>query len=148
MEKTNSTQTNSNQPALIKPTIEQINDAFFFLEDTFERALMPWVTLKETARAVINDDPTLMEDGIDVGVWENDMTQYGKMVLEMVLGSYKPTGMPRVWKFDYKGIPITIRVIYRSYPFFAHYDKKLYYFEYIAIPNPFQDYWKQKDLVV
>lgn len=155
MEQMSTSQTNSKEKVeekveekVIPKTIEEINDAFFFVEDTLERALMPWVTLNETARAIINHDPQLMAKGIEIGVRKNDMTKYGEMALNMVLGSYKPEGMPRLWKFDYKGIPITIRVIYRNWPFLERYDKKIYYFEHIAIPNPFQDYWKQKDLVV
>lgn len=144
----NSTQKTSKEEVKPKPTIEEINDAFFFLEDMFSRALMPWVTLGETARAIINTNPTLMENGIDVGVKEKDMTRFGRGVLEIILQGYKPEGMPRLWKFDYKGIPITIRVIYRNWPFFESYDKKVYYFEHIPVPNPFLEYWKKKDLIV
>lgn len=135
-------------------TTDQLNEALYHLVDVCDRCLIPFVLLNETARSIIQDN-SLKGERVSIGVREADMTGGAKSTLKTLasstydinLGIKDFEELDNGYMWNYKGIPISIQVIKRTYGFITNPDYTFYWGEQYNVPNPFAKYWQTRSLV-
>lgn len=134
-------------------TPDQLQEALFHAVDILDRAICPFLLLKETARSIVEED-SLQGDGIYLGVRQNELTESTLSMLRTMasnvdinlgMNDYLKDEKSLSWKF--KGIPISIKIIHRRYPMFDNPNYVFYWGEQYSIPNPFSKYWKVRNLI-
>lgn len=129
----------------VKFTHQQITDALYFLEDTMERAQIPFFLLEGIAKQVYDELPYFSLNQIDAGVSEKAVGETGKSFLKIVI--------PDIYinhntiSFFHNGVPIIIWIIYKKWKCLQNPDTKFYGVTSFKIPNPFKQYWKARFLI-
>lgn len=121
-------------------------EALYFVEDIFSRAMIPFVLLGETAKSVYENLDREVNTPIEVGITKNNLTQYGKSTLKMFLPPETEWGSKKI-TFTHQGTPVTIRVIHRKYSVMEKPDQVFYKITNFKIPNPFEKYWKIRGVI-
>ena len=131
----------------------QLDEAFNHFNDIMDRCLCSFVLFGETARS-IKQDEKLQGDGIYAGVRILDFTQSTSSMLttmasnvDIHLGIENFKKTEKVFNWEFKGIPIRIKLVHRRYKFIDNPDFVWYYAENYKIPNPFNKYWKMRFLI-
>ena len=89
-------------------------------------------------------------DGIDVGIEKRYLT---KEVMS-TFKTYRPNaiiterGMTYISQYETCDVPIRIKFIGRKYKFFEHPDTAFYLAGNYKIPNPFDNYYKARFIIV
>jgi hypothetical protein len=122
------------------------NDALYMTEDWLNRSFIDFLLLGETARTLIQGFHSDLDGGIELGVLKKDYTESGKRVFESLL--------PRDTKitenlitFNQGEIPVKIRIIHRNYQFFKNPEHIIHKISDFCVPNPFEGYWKARNLI-
>jgi len=115
------------------------------LETVFEGAMAKCFVLGDTARHVYDHSEDELEGPIEFGIKKNDLTEYTLAALQQLLPDL--TREKGTLFFTFNGVPITIKVIERHYSFFDQLDTKMFKMTSIPFPNPFEKYWKARNLV-
>lgn len=132
----------------------QLDEAFQHLQDVMDRILCPYVILDETLRSIKEDDE-LKGDGITIGIRVQDYNESTQSMLrtlsaniDLHLGieNYSNDGKSIYWEF--KDVPIRVKVIHNSYPFINNPDFIFYMGEDLKMPNPFEEYWAKREEMV
>ena len=94
---------------------------------------------------------------IQAGIRELDLTRERKGTIYSHLADYLRRGTSKTMVFepelehlisyDFKGIPIEIKIIERNYSFFKNLDPIMYNFDYYSLPNPLPSYLKAQYLI-
>ena len=119
--------------------------ALHYLEDKFERAMIPFVLLKNTAKNAVQNMNFDQDDPVEVGVVRKDYTESGRSILKMLLPEAE-FGEDDI-KLEHEGAPVHIKIINRNYKVFSNPDTVFYGVTEFRVPNPFKDYWKMRHLV-
>jgi hypothetical protein len=129
-------------PAVFKH--EQIQEALFQIQDTFERCLMPFILLEGIAKQLYEGEQFELKE-ITLGVKENEWSEQGRGIFRML----RPEAdiNPDCASLVLNGVPISICIIHRNYKFFQNLDFKWYMATEFYIPNPFPLYWKSRFLI-
>ena len=136
--------------------LEDLNAALRDLFDLFEKlAGTKCLLLGETARTVKAGQ--LAVSKIQAGIRELDLTRERKGTIYSHLADYLRRGtsktmvfepeIERFISYDFKGIPIEIKIIQRNYSFFKNLNPIMYNFDYYALPNPLDKYLKAQYIV-
>lgn len=126
-------------------TSEQITLALYYLEDTMDRAQLPFFLLEGAARQVKDNIPYLSLTQIDAGVEEKYVQGSGLAMLKIVL--------PNIYvdqntiSFEYDKVPIVIWIVKKKWKFFQNPDTVFFGICNFKIPNPFERYWKSRFLI-
>ena len=125
-------------------THTDLHDTLLYIQDVLERSQIPFIVVGDLARQMLREDtPTLVGDKVEVVVLRKYITES--------TGSFLKTFLRLVGDIedkietDYNNTPIVIHVIDKDYPFFRNPDTRFYYITEFRFPNPFEDYWKEKD---
>lgn len=127
-----------------KITTEQAHTALLFIEDVFDRALMPFILLDELAQQIL-ENKVLDVCEISVGVREMNLTEYGRGVLMAYMPRSEWT--KTTIYYEHEGVPIIIWRIHNDLEVFKHPDQVHYSIFDLYVPNPFKEYWKNRDLI-
>jgi len=124
---------------------DDLHEALLHTQDILERASIPFMLLDETARCMLDEDPRLTMDEISIGVKTRYLTESCKSILKM----WEPKAeFTKVYiTFEHRGVPVVIWLIENDYQFFQNPDVRFYCATEFYIPNPFKEYWKNKDLI-
>ena len=126
------------------PTLEELDKALDWTEDTLSRAQVPFFLLGETLRSVCEDNQVNGEK-IEVGVLRKYLTKSCLGLLDLLVpGSKIEDGYIR---FDKDGVPIEIKVIERRFKVFERPNFLFHRVGEYKIPNPLEKYWKQRYFV-
>ncbi len=131
-------------PVIKLPTLthDQLHDALFFAQDILERSSIPFMVLGETAKCIIDNElPNLTGDKVEVGVTKRHLT---RSCLETLKSLVKCT-VDNDIKFDYHGVPVEVKVIEGNYSYFTNPDVRYYHVTEFKTPNPFPEYWENRD---
>lgn len=105
------------------------------------------ILLGEVARQIRENSDTLFDlkvnEQIEWGITEKDLTSE-KVSLFKTWG-FKEN--EKGFEYTFENIPIQIVVIKGDYPFFKNLDTKFYKVDEYKIPNPFEEYWKNRTLI-
>lgn len=115
------------------------------LETVFEGAMIKCFVLGETAKQIADDGEADLEGPIELGIRKNDLTIYSLEALRQLLPDMEYTD--KVISFTFNGVPCTLKVIDNSYSFFKDLDTKMFKMTSVPFPNPFNRYWKARNLV-
>jgi hypothetical protein len=123
---------------------DQITKALLSLEDTFERAIMPFMLLEGAAKQLHEELPFELTE-LSVGVLRKDWTQYGSATFMMC----QPTAQ---WVKDnievmVEGVPTVVWIIQKHYKFFERPDFRWFNATEFFIPNPFDRYWSSRFII-
>lgn len=124
---------------------EQLRDALFFTQDLLERCLVPFLVLGTVGRQIAEqDDPILQASRVELGVMKNHYTEGTKSMFLSLLEQQHISfeNEDEDVAFEYKGVPVFVKIIKGSYPFFKYPNTKFFFVENLALPNPFDAYWK------
>lgn len=129
------------------PSHIELHDALFFVFDSMERSMLPFILLGDMAKS-INDEgtPIFRAEKIEVGVVEGQLRDSCLSTLKSVVKQEIKQDVE--FKdgeayMTYKNVPIEIRVLKKEAPF-TNPDKKIYYLEAFNLPNPFGEYWNNR----
>lgn len=123
----------------------QLMRALYDVQDILERALCSFVLLGDTARALQKEE-RLSGDGIYIGVMKKHLTKEAMSTIKVYLkdGVITEKGIEYTWD----DVPVHVVFITQEYPFFENLDFRFYMANEYKIPNPFDDYWKNREGVV
>lgn len=109
--------------------------------DLFSRANMPFFLLDETARCA-KENKTMEGDQVTVGIRQVDFQERALGILE----AFKKADLigEHEIKYTVEGVPTIVKVIKSSEPMFTNPDTFMYQYEVFSIPNPFAEYWKNR----
>jgi len=127
----------------LSSTNNKVEEALFFIEDIFERAMVPFVVLGKTSRQVVDNKP--LEGIIEIGVRKQDWTDGGRSTVKMLIPQVKTN--ERLQTFEHEGVWIKLRIIHKKYKVLNTPDNVFYGVTNFRIPNPFEDYWKFRRFV-
>ena len=131
----------------------ELDAALYHLTDIMDRCICYFSLVGETLRS-IKDDNQLKGTVIYVAIRRLDFSESAQSMLatlsrgvDLRLGidDYQKDGDYISWKF--KGVPISIKIVHRKYEFFNNPSFMFYMGEDYRIPNPFNKYWKIRNLI-
>lgn len=117
------------------------------LEFIFEGATIPYVLLGETARRVYNTEPLEGIDVLEIGVLKSSMSDYVERTFKDRWGDWKNKTVDVTLAYNGKKIPVNIKFIEKDYSVFKNLDQKFYFSGNQKIANPFNKYWKMRNLI-
>lgn len=125
-----------------------IGEALRELYDTFERIMHNGVLLGEVAKQIKEEK----RDGLDrhIEVSEIEWGLPKKNLTPEVASLFKTWGFtPTETGYEYKigNVPVKIRVYSRKYKFLENLDVAFYGVDEFRLPNPFNTYWKVRNLI-
>ncbi len=124
-----------------------IERALYDVEDLFQRVLVPFVLLGETARS-IKEGEFIGGTAIEVGVRAGDLVPEAMSTIlsfSNFEGGFNKT--PTGYEYLSHGVPIKITVINKKWKFLENPNYVFYGPAEYRIPNPFLDYFKVKQFV-
>jgi len=129
-----------------KFTYPSAESALYFLEDVFERALIPFFLLGDVARSVVDNRDMAVTDPIEIGILRKHYTEYARSTLPMFLPPDAKIGRKNI-TFTWDSTPVSVRVIDDHFSFLQNTDQVFYKITTFKIPNPFEEYWTNRDTV-
>lgn len=126
-----------------KFTSAQLEEVLLFVEDTFDRAVMPFLVVGTTGKCVL-EDRYLEGEGIELMVRSRDYSHFARETIKLLLPDAVMTDNQIT--FSYKGVPVTVTIVYKLYPFLKNPETRFYGIANFLLPNPFQEYWKVRAL--
>lgn len=122
------------------------NDALYYTEDLLNRAFIQFILLGDTAKTLIEGFHTDLDGQIDIGILNKDYTESGKRVLLSVLPRDSKVTKKEI-SFVYGEIPVKIKIIHKNYQFFEHPEHIIHKISDFCVPNPFDRYYKSRNLI-
>jgi hypothetical protein len=122
------------------------NDALYYTEDLLNRAFIQFVLLGDTAKTLIEGFHTDLDGQIDIGILNKDYTESGKRVLLSVLPRDSKVTKKEI-SFVYGEIPVKIKIIHKNYQFFENPEHIIHKISDFCVPNPFDRYYKSRNLI-
>lgn len=122
------------------------NDALYYTEDLLNRAFIQFILLGDTAKTLIEGFHTDLDGQIDIGILNKDYTESGKRVLLSVLPRDSKVTKKEI-SFVYGEIPVKIKIIHKNYQFFEHPEHIIHKISDFCVPNPFDKYYKSRNLI-
>lgn len=124
--------------------VSKLDDALYSVADTLQRCSIKFVLLGDTAFSIYHN---LLPkyNKINLGVKKQELSQFALSMLPVFIPGIE-IGDHKI-KFDYQGIPVEIRIIYKDYPFFDNPQTITFKFDDYLLPNPFDKYWKVYRLI-
>lgn len=127
----------------------ELHEALFKALDIMERAMLPFMLLKETALQCKESQQSLEPDlelrQIDFGVRAPELTKEVLSVLQTYAENYRNDGTDI--SFTVGRVPVVVRIIHRNYGVFKNPDTVFYKIEQFKIPNPFNKYWEMRGFI-
>lgn len=120
--------------------------ALYFVEDIMQRAMIPFVLLGDIAKAVIDNQDVIVNDPVTIGITRRSYTEYAKSTLPMFLPPDTIFANKEI-KFEHNGTPVNIKIIDRNYQVLKNPDQVFYRITHFNVPNPFDKYWKMRNLI-
>lgn len=124
-----------------------INAAMRDIYDIGEKIQFFPILLLETARQVYdyNNDfyKSLDVPKIDWGIFEKNVTPEVKSLFKTWNFKENEKG----YEYSFENIPIQIHIIRKKWPVLENLDMRFYKIDEFRIPNPFEKYWRQRNLV-
>jgi hypothetical protein len=122
---------------------DQLDKALYDFEDLMERCLCPFILLGKTARNIV-DGKWLGGDKIEVGVERKYLTREALSTLKTFL---KKKNLLKGFTYKAGEVPVKVKVINRKYKFFKNKQSKFYMGGMFLVANPFEPYWKSRNIV-
>lgn len=122
------------------------NDALYYTEDLLNRAFIQFLLLGDTAKTLIEGFHSDLDGQIDIGILNKDYTESGKRVLLSVLPRDSKVTKKEI-SFVYGEIPVKIKIIHKNYQFFEHPEHIIHKISDFCVPNPFDRYYKSRNLI-
>lgn len=154
--KDNSTVTKSKE----RFSSKQLNEALYHATDMTDRCLLPFFLLDETAKMIMDEVDLSDGTGIYLGVVDRYLAEFALSTLRTLskgadvnygMREYKEEinedGKISKISWNYRGVPIELKIINKDKEFFEHPDFKYYRAEEFKIPNPFKNYWFAKNTI-
>lgn len=126
------------------------NDALYRVEDLLNRSFVEFVLLGKTAKTIVDGFATDLndEDDITLGVMRRHYTKSGASILKALLPRNTDYSDNKIeFKFIDCDTNIVIKIIDRKYDFFKHPDMAVHKISDFRVPNPFNKYWKTRNLI-
>ena len=129
---------------------DKLDKAIYFAEDMMERiSNLPFMLAQQTANCVYERIP-LIGDGIDLLVLAKEFTR--KRLNIMKTREFEHAVGKVVWTKEgftlyYNDVPVRVKIIKDTFDFFKSPDLRFYGITDFWLPNPFDKYWENKDLV-
>jgi hypothetical protein len=140
--------TTTTDPIEEKPTltVDQLNAELLNVDDLFQRALVPYFLLGETARSIRSDK--LEGSRIEVGTYQKNIT---KEVLDTftdyIVGTDVIINTEGFSYTNHDGVPVVARFLVYQYTFLDNPEFVFYLAGEYFVPNPFEKYWLNKDVL-
>ncbi len=159
MVKTSNSSTNGpvTPPTTSNINPDSYNEALFFIQDLLDRSLIEFMVLKDLAKFMVNerhgwDQRPDKLTSVDLGIKKNSLNEFGYSTLKTMFETYHDYITNLQWnndfiRFNYKDVPVFIRIINRNYKFFQNPDSVFYRVETFKIPNPFDGYWLARFII-
>jgi hypothetical protein len=124
--------------------------ALFDVEDLMERCSCPFFLLDETARQVREEtknlEPHLELNEITIGIRQRHLAQSVKEMIRTI----KPQAewLNSTISYSFGDIPVVIWIIRKDHSVFERPDRIWFYTADLCIPNPFDTYWQNRDILL
>lgn len=140
---------NSGEADIIETVIflphDSLHDALFYIHDNLERASIPYMVGGDLALTMFEHGmPFFQSDKVEVLVPKKNLTYDCYSMLNSLIKLEKTDFG---YKTQYKEVPIYINVIESPSRYFTNPDTRIYYVEEFKLPNPFMEYWENKDTI-
>ena len=142
----NSTSTTTTPKNLTNSNYPSAEEALYFVEDVMERMQASYMLLGDCARSAVDNLDQTVHQPVEVGVLKRNYTEF----MQSMLPTFLPPDTVYTDKkitFSVKDTPVTIRIINRNYEFFKNPSNVYYKITQFPIPNPFDKYWKARQIV-
>ena len=114
--------------------------------DLGERLQIFPILLGEVAKQIHdNPDPTfdLKVTSIEWGLPKRNLTPE----VVSLFNTWNFTPNAKGYEYSFEGIPVQIRIYKHRYEFFERLDTKFYKVDEFKLPNPWEKYWKIRNLI-
>ncbi len=132
---------------------ETLNDALMTTQDLLDRCQIRFFALKETAKQIkhtsTNNLAELNLKIIELGVEKKDLNEGVYPILKDMFDNLKinPQYSPTFIRFEFKGVPVFIKIIQRKYKYFQNPNPIFYRYATFNLPNPFDSYWYARNII-
>lgn len=124
----------------------KVQDALFHIQEMLERSQIPFFALGSTAKHIYKLDPTLEGDEeVNIGVKKSELTKSQMSTLKSLIPTLDVSEFQL--SYTHNDIPVIIDVIHTDYKVFKYPDTKWFALEFFQIPNPFSEYWQQREFI-
>ena len=120
---------------------EKLLKALYFMFDLFSRANVNFFLLGNTAKCA-KENKLLEGDSVTIGIRALDVQERSLGILEAFQRA--DTINDSEIKYTIDGVPVIVKIIRSSEPMFTNCDTFMYQYEFFSIPNPFDEYWKNR----
>lgn len=118
-------------------THDELLDALLYVHDIFERSIIPFVLLKNTARSVV--EGTELSGPIHIGIKNTDYISSSMQILDLLADAEETTN--KHFLLHHNNVPIYVHIIKKHYEEINNPDIRNYANETWYIPNNFESYW-------
>jgi hypothetical protein len=126
-----------------KPSLEDVNEALRWINDTLTWAQIPCFLIGDTAEKLWKQE-NLDVDKIEVGILKNWLTQDTVKLLRTFVPEIEFSDNIEI---SHREVPIVIKVINKKYKYFNNLDFLFYMADEYKIPNPMNEYLKARWLI-
>lgn len=116
--------------------------ALNMLDYYFEGAMIDYILLGETARKIRNQGDLSDLERLEIGVKERSLSKYSRNTLRDRFSENWADN-----EHEIEGVRVYIKLIKKRYGFFKFLDKIPYWGGSFSIGNPFDKYWKTRNLI-
>lgn len=127
------------------PSSQQLEAALFTAFDILERAMLPTLVLKDTAKQMREGYELHDLRQIDIGIRKAQLTPEVLSVLRAYATDLREDSADL--SFLVSGVPVVIRVIRNHYAVLSNPDVVMYKYETFLIPNPFERYYSFRHII-
>lgn len=126
-------------------THDQVMQALLHVNDIMQSCLMDYVILDQVAYQMHANLPCEKISEVSVGVRRNNYTDYARRTLLSIWkGGYFTK---ETVAHEFGGVPIVIWILDKDLSYIKNPDTVFYYYDVFKIPNPFDLYWHNRDII-
>lgn len=126
-------------------THEQIMKSLYYVHDTMERCMMEYVVLDDIARNMKFNERCNDVEEVSVGIRR---PEYSDSARRMLISLWPKGHFTKVnVGYEHEGVPIVIWILEKDLSYMQKPDTIFYDYDVFKIPNPFDLYWHNRDLI-
>jgi len=128
----------------------QMVEALLYTQDILQRSMIPFVATHETAKAIREGDrslePPMASGTISLAVLIGNLTRECLSTFDTFLPMARRTKKEITFTHT-NGVPVSIQIVKEKTRYFKNPDIKFFGVSDFMLPNPFEEYWEERNQI-